>query len=385
MAPPRRQALALLLGLAAGFAGAVLAGRHAAAVSAPAHFSRFTPYLSAEASYFPPFAEMENIALARWHPGQTVVIIGGNSILNGVGQPAGELWSGHLQTLLGDHFVVVNLSFRGGQPAEGGALVAESLLRRGVPVLLVDNTAPGPVGRAYENVYGYLFWQARDRGRLLPHEPRDLDLAARAELLGPAARIRRAEDRLGARLDVFLNFQALWSHVSGRYFSTVWTRFLPRDFWRPRETLPDPEAAPAPLAGRFASGLDVELAIVRGFSAAMGTPDGAGGWRVEDGWIRAAARDLDAVFPDALRQRMLMLLSQNCPYYRDRLTPAERDRDTAVFAAYEQMWRRNGIRCVTAGAGFTAADYRDRTHLAPSGGEKLAGLVAAELRRLDLP
>ncbi len=384
MASSRLNSLVLLLGLALGFAGACVAGRRALAYK-PSNFTRFSPHLSAETFYYPTFATLENLALARWHPGQTVVIIGGNSILNGVGQPADELWSRHLQSLLGERYVVVNLSFRGGQPAEGGALVAESLLRQGVPVLLVNNTAPGAIGRAFDHEYSQLFWQARYRGRLLPHEPRELDLSAREQLLAPAAREKRAEQRLGARLDAIFNFQPLWHHVAYRHFSTVWSHLLPRDWWRPRDDFPDSEPAPAPLPERFQAGFDVEMNIVRGFTAAMGAPDGQGGWEVDSGWLRAAADSIDAVFPDRLRPRLLMLLNQNCPYYRDRLTPAERDRDTAVFAAYEQMWRRNGIGCLTVGADFNADDYKDRTHLSPSGGQKLAALVAAEIRRLDQP
>jgi hypothetical protein len=80
-----------------------------------------------------------------------------------------------------------------------------------------------------------------------------------------------------------------------------------------------------------------------------------------------------------------MLLNQNAPYYRSRLTLTERARDDFVFATYEQIWRDSGIDCHTVGANFTDEDFADRTHLAPSGGRKLAQLVADYVRQLTPP
>ena len=82
---------------------------------------------------------------------------------------------------------------------------------------------------------------------------------------------------------------------------------------------------------------------------------------------------------------MLMVLNQNCPYFRARLTPTERARDELVFAAYDQLWHDHGIACVVAGYDFEPLDYIDRTHLSPSGGRKLAALVAREVKKFGRP
>src|SRR5437762_3533324 len=101
MTTTRLSSWCLLGGILTGFLGSVWQGHEASAYSKPDHFKRFHQRISIDSSFYPPYAMMETLALARWQPGQTLVIIGGNSILNGVGQPEAELWSSRLQYLLG--------------------------------------------------------------------------------------------------------------------------------------------------------------------------------------------------------------------------------------------------------------------------------------------
>ena len=381
---PQLRACAVLFGIVAGFALAVREGLRAERYGAPAPgFKRIHQPLSPEASFYPPLSMLENLALGRWRPGQTIVVIGGNSVLHGVGQSAAELWSLRLQELLGEDYLVLNLAFRGAHPAEGGAIVAESLLRRGLPVIYVANSALGPAARPYEGAYQYLFWDARARGSLLPNEARTAELDLR--LAHAPDRARLAAQDFSARLNRSLHYSALWHHVGQRYFSTIWTEVTRAHFWWPRDRFPDAEPDAPPLAQRYSGPLDVEMENTRGASASFAESDGRGGWRLTPGPLHQAEIDLAEIFPPALRPRVLMLLSPASPYYRDRLTPAERARDHFAFAAYEEVWRRHGIACVTAGADFTAEDYLDRIHLSPAGGRKLAALAASEIRRLPLP
>ncbi|HTL68185.1 MAG TPA: hypothetical protein VL200_11025 [Lacunisphaera sp.] len=384
-ATARARSLALLLGLAAGFAGAVFEGHRAAHYSKPSGFRRLHQRISPESSFYPPFSMLENLALARWQPGKTVVIIGGNSVLEGAGQSADHLWSLRLQELLGDRYVVVNLAFSGAYPSEGGALVAESLLKRHIPVLYVANAANGPQARPYESTYGWLFWDARAHDRLLFNPARTAELDLRFTSALPVVRAQLRTSELSARLNALLGFEELWHHVAYRHFSTIWT-FVTRDrFWRPRQDFPDwgPDAPPPDQ--RYRDNFDVEMIITRGASQTFAEPDGQGGWRAAAGPLHQADIDIEEIFPQLLRPRMLLLLSQSSPYYRDRLTPEERARDTFVFRTYEQVWRRHGIHAVIAGSDFTADDFADRIHLAPAGGQKLAELVARELRQLHSP
>ncbi len=381
MASSRAQALALILGTAVGFCAAVAIGHAVTDYSKPSNFKRFYPQLTPAAGFYPTFSMLENLALARWKPGKTVVIIGGNSILNGIGQSESELWSLRLQDRLGERYSVVNLAFPGAYPSEGGALVAESLLRQGIPVIYVANYNPGPVARAYESIYTYFYWDAFYKGKLLPNPGRDVELARRIPLLQQPDK----DKIVVGRLDAKLRFEELWNHVAYRYVSTIWNNYIQRDSWKPRADIPDSVATAPPVAERFRDNFDVEMLTTRGFSQTFAEPDGTGGWRVTQPPFVQATEDIDEIFVPQLRARMLMLLSENCPFYRDRLTPPERARDLFAFAAYEKLWREHGVACVTIGTDFDPADYRDRTHLSASGGLKLADIVADQVRRFPVP
>jgi hypothetical protein len=379
------KALVTLLGVALGFALAVWLGRAAESYSKPANFVRFHYQISPESLFYPPFSMLENLALARWSPGKTVVIIAGNSILNGYGQLEKDLWSLRLQEQLGDRYAVLNLAFRGTLPCEAGTLVAESLLKRGVPVVLVTNTSPGNVGRVAGGPYGYLFYDALYKDRLIPYAPREADLAAWETTATPAQRTQQDEQRRAARLDSFFHFQALWHHVGYRHVFTVWNELTRDYFWRSRDRYPDNIPGAPPLAERFRGDNAPEVAITRAFSSNLAEPDGAGSWRLLTPALEVTADLIDDMFPPPLRAHTILLLNQNAPIYRRQLTAAERARDEIVFAGYAQVWRDHGFACHVVGADFTDADFLDRTHLSASGGEKLAHLTAAYIRQLASP
>jgi hypothetical protein len=382
---PKLKALVFLLAIPVGFALAVLLGRDATTSAKPDKFVRFHQRLSPESLFYPTFATMENLALTRWSTGQTLVIVAGNSILNGVGQKESELWSLRLQEELGSRFAVVNLSFRGALPCEAGTLVAEALIKRGLPVVLISNTAPGTVGRVAGGPYGYLYYEAFARDRLLPHPARVADLAQWEAAAPAAVRERQAELRRAAALDARFHFQSLWHHVGYRYAMSVWSEITRPQFWRARDRAIDDDPGSPPLANRFQTDFAAELAITRNFTAGLATADAAGRWQLAAPPAEVAGDLIDAMFPPAVRARTIMLLNQNAPHYRSRLTDGERARDELVFAAYEKIWRDRGVDCHAVGADFVDEDFLDRTHLSASGGRKLARLTADYVRQLPSP
>ena len=377
--------LLFLLAIPLGFAVAVWLGREAKTYAKPDKFVRFHPGIAPESLFYPPFSTLENLALARWSPGRTLVIIGGNSILNGVGQSDKNLWSRRLQEELGERYVVVNLSFRGALPCEAGALVAESLIKRGLQVVLIANTAPATVGRVAGGTYGYLYYEALANDRLIHHPAREANLAAWVETATPLVREQQAELRREAALDAKFHFQALWHHIAYRYCFTTWTQVTRDLFWRARDTTIDDGTDALPIAERFQDQLETELSITRAFSAGLAESTGPSSWRSYAPHALLTGELIDAMSPPAVRARTIMLLNQNAPYYRSRLTPMERTRDDFVFTTYQQIWRDHGIDCHSIGLNFANEDYADRTHLAPSGGRKLAHLVADYVRQLTPP
>jgi len=382
---PKLQALVLLLAIPVGFALAVRLGQEAEGYAKPQKFIRLHYGISPESLYYPPFSMLENVALARWAPGKTIVIVAGNSILNGYGQAERDVWTLRLQEELGDRYVVVNLAFRGALPYEAGALVAESLLRRNYPVVLVSNTSPGTVGRVAGNAYGYLYYDALYKGRLFNHPARDANIAEWEATATPAVRAEQDELRRAARLDANFHFQALWHHVGYRHLFTTWNSRSRPQFWQPRASAKDDLPVAPPLAERFRTELASELAITRGFSVNLAEPDGSGSWRILGPPAEIVSDLIDDMVPPKMRRHMVILLTQNAPFYRTRLTPTELARDNLVFSAYEQQWRKHGIAGHVVGLDFTDEDYYDRSHLAAAGGRKLARLTADYVRQLSPP
>ena len=117
----------------------------------------------------------------------------------------------------------------------------------------------------------------------------------------------------------------------------------------------------------------------------LAEPDGSGSWRVLGPPAEIVSDLIEDMIPPKLRRHMVMLLTQNAPFYRTRLTPTELARDNLVFSAYEQQWRKHGIAAHIVGLDFTDEDYYDRSHLAAAGGRKLARLTADYVRQISPP
>ena len=83
--------------------------------------------------------------------------------------------------------------------------------------------------------------------------------------------------------------------------------------------------------------------------------------------------------PDAFKARTLVMLSRNSPYFFHMLSPAEARRDDLAYRDGVQAWREAGYASAEYGRDFLDEDFGDRTHLAASGGRKLAAVTAREV------
>lgn len=379
------------LGFLAGFAAALVAcsvvARLVSSGGFHAEFTRFHVRLSPEAHYYPTIEEMRGIVRDRARPDQILVIVGGNSIFHGVGQPAGKLWTEELQRRLGPRYAVLNFAFRGALCTDGGAFVAESLRAEYPRQIYVANTSPfvppHPIG---QDPYRYLFWEARTRGLLEDFGPRDEQVAAFLRVHVPWG---TQVETLGLNwLDRALRFRDLWTWVGYDKFFTIQnahTPTRPQATW-PRRLFRDEEGdfEQIPVSRRYPpAGLEAEMAIVRGFSSTYCErgPDGA--WRVIPSKRAVFDEVARAAFPDSLKSRTLILLSRNSPYYLSRLTPEEREREEFCYREGVQAWRRLGYSSLDYGADFAPEHFGDRTHLTATGGRRLAGIVAAEVESIS--
>ena len=384
LAPAWFRSRSFLLGFVAGAALLSWLGWRASRWDYHPDFTRFQREISPEGSYYPTIAEMGTIARARCRADQVLVIVGGNSIFYGVGQPVDQVWTRRLQALLGDRYAVVNLAFRGASASDGGALAAEVLQREFPRQIYVANVGSmvclDPTG---SDPYRFLFWEAYYKGLLLPYAPRSnyvwdvferhwSNLALMVDVIGKV------------ELDRALHFDDFWNYITIDRINTVPSFYHP-DFpgtFTPRGRYPDDEQdfRSIPFGERYRdSAFGVEMQIVRGSTEPYYEQAPDGSWRLNE-QTRQHFDAMDrAAMPAVLRNRTLIVVSQNSPYYLDRLTPAERAREEAAYRDSLEIWRDAGYAAMTYPPGLTVDDYGDRTHLTVPGGEKLAASVAAEV------
>jgi lysophospholipase L1-like esterase len=389
--PPQRSPFfrpgTFLVGLLLGLALCSLVARRVSSQSYHRGFTRFYLGISPEAQYYPTLDEMKAIVRSSCRPDQTLVIVGGNSIFNGVGQPPGSVWTGELQNQLGDGYFVVNFAFRGALCTDGGAVVAEALRKEFPRQIYVANTSPfGAVAPYGTEPYRYLFWEALARGELEAFPPRDADVS----------HFRRRYMSWGERFDVgsresldrVLRFRDLWNWVGFTRLFTIpsmMTPHLPEAIW-PRMKVADTETDfdTIPFDVRFRPEIrEAEMKIVRGFSKIFYTEGPDGAWILRPETAKEYGEQIRAAFPDDLKARTLILLSRNSPLYVEQLTPSERSRDDQAYRDAIGLWQKAGCAAGEYGTGYEVLDFGDRTHLTSRGGQKLAHTVADLVRSLS--
>jgi hypothetical protein len=372
--------VSLIAGLATGMLGLAGAGFLAARTNWHTEFTRLHPMIAPESRYQPTVDELLAMIRANSSPEKVLVIVGGNSVLYGVGQPAPVMWTRSLQEQLGPDYSVVNLALRGSRPTDGGAVIAEALRDEYPRLIYIANVPPLLTADAIGgDDYRFMLLDAYYKGYLLPWEPRDRSLSN-------PGRVAR-EDRIGAWLDARVRYRSAWNWWTFHIFSTVPSplsvsilqSLAARGQFRDEET----NIEAIPFSQRFAgASFEADMGITRAFTERFYD-------RIGDGWqMREAARtEFDTfaaeAFPTALRSRTLIVISRNSPYYTSRLAPELRERDEIAVTDSISGWERHGYEAVDSGTNFDPADFGDRTHLTASGGRKLAVNVAAKVREMS--
>jgi hypothetical protein len=349
-------------------------------------FTRFHVIISPEGQYYPTLDEMCSIVRTRCRPDQVLVIVGGNSIFNGVGQPVEKLWTNELQRQLGDGYVVLNMAFRGAFCTDGGAVVAEALRREYPRQIYVANTSPfvtpEPIG---SGPYRYLIWEARCRGATENFPYRDQVIED--SRLHEYVRSQWMDLWAGQYLDRALRFRDLWNWVGYKYLFTIqnpMTPHLPEAIWgRGRFADIENDFEDIPFSSRFLPEYrDAEMKIVRGFSGTYYAKDQDGNWRIRSEYVTAFNRVAKGAFPDDLKGRTLIMLSRNSPLYLRQLDSDEMSREDLAYGDGVKAWLALGYDADQYGRDYDDTDFGDRTHLTGTGGRKLAQQVATDVQAL---
>jgi hypothetical protein len=383
---------ALFLGMLLSFAACCVAGQIVARHNYLHDFVRFHKALTPEGLFYPSARQIRAFGRSYLDPNKITVVIGGSSIMHGVGQRVDEVWTRRLQALLGDEYQVVNFGLRAAYTAEFGAAAAEILQHDHPRLLFVADLHPGwmhpdPNGRDYQ----YFFWDAYCNHLLVPDPVRDgrltqelaeierLERTKQLEAWHLPARQQR-ELRTAMSVDRPLCFMELWNTLAYTCLHTAWTRLVG---FQPRWQVKDDEPGARPLESRYAKDDKAIVDYVRGnLNGCYWRPDGE--------WIEDSAsslwRELDSAatcsFPEAVRPRTLLLVLSVSPHYLDQLAPVERACYTEMSRLTVQHLTQDGLAAVEIGERFAAEDYNDLLHMTSSGGAKMAAAVAPALKAM---
>ena len=359
-----------LFGFAIGLGLLSLLGSMLTPPDLPKRFARFHQFVSAETGFFPTPHEVLSIVDADSHPGVIYVIVGGSSVMHGVGQHESLIWTRALQERLGAKYKVINFAMRAGRLDDFGNIAAEYLIKKSAPVIYVADVVGAGFASSYdESFYAQSIFQAWLRGYLLPCQPRDSifwhAFWSPNSKLWPIA--------IGSFLDVVFNFNDLWNYVDYEHGGLIWNKLLAGQSFLRRSNFHDPELTPEqyePLRYRD-DDFEQAMKIMR--------------WEilVSSDALRRALDLMEAVIPLRLRAVTLAVIAVDSPFYRDRLGVEEQK--AYVARTRERALNLAGLgfaETATPGMDFTAKDYVDRIHLSVYGGQKLAAALAPRIEQL---
>ncbi|MDX2239496.1 MAG: hypothetical protein NW224_02325 [Leptolyngbyaceae cyanobacterium bins.302] len=355
------------------------------------HFVRFHQLISPETLYYPTISHLRAIAKEQLQDRDKIgVIVGGSSVLHGMSQPPDKIWTKDLQQRLGDRYRVINFAMAAGHVQGGGAIAAQSLLEEGYKIIYVSDIGLGMFfifdgGEQYR----YLLWDALYKGLLKEYPPlfREINTTFNSSQLN--------ELKLRMWLDSLFYFNDLWTTVGYKHFFTVWNSLIARrspleSFTKPRIQTLDTQIGyePKPFPERFKAWEEIVKDLTKIEHNAITTLcKNVYEWN-DDQWVlKQTAFDTlnhqaQITFPESFRRHILLVIGSRNPYYFESLDP----RYAACWRQGNGMMARQvrqaGYWAIELGSEFTGEDFNDNTHLLPSGGVKLAKVVAPKIEEM---
>lgn len=372
-----------LVTLFIGFSVCCIFGHFVGTTNQFGNIPRFGITLGPQVSFYPTIRQLLSFAQTDADRGKVIVIVGGSSILNGVGQSAEQLWTRKLQANLGEKFKVVNLGLRSCSAYEGAYFVAEALHKKAAKVILVTGSAPcevwNPLGLP---TYAHLYWDAKFHNLLYNFSARDAAITSREkELPDDNWTVDSLNElKLSRAFNSVFHFLDFWNTIGFRYFYTLITPINQAAPFAPLKRLSEIEGYenfPAP---------DHRIAMdsVRGASSTLYRWDSSSGkWLQKDGAWKKFSDTIDENVVPQMRQNTLVLFLYHNPFYRDQLTGLERKRDQLAYGNAQAIVRSKGMESLQSCDNFEPCDFRDTKHLAATGGVKLAIQVAEKVREMS--
>jgi hypothetical protein len=358
-----------------------LAGRVVATRSDFKDFSRFHNYINPQSLFYPTANQMISIVKANSTPDQTIVILGGNSIFWGLGQSATDLWSVELQRTLGPKYAVFNFAMPASNAFEGAYWAAEALIKQHRKVLFATVSIPSVSGSPEgSEVYGYAFWDAKEKHLLYHDANRDRLIAKQLSSFDTKKQTKLEELRLRSKLDSLFYFEDLWNSIGYSNLFTVYTGVTKRAPLLARKYFADDESSgnAPPVETRFKTELDigsVRSYCKSAFEYHTATPRAS--------WWAAATENMHAMVPDLLKKNCLVVVSTHAPGSLSQLNAQENERERLASKLSLESWKNTGYESMSLRGTLVDEDFRDSRHLMPSGGKKVAHMVATRISEMN--
>lgn len=353
-------ARAFLVGLAVSFASLSAAGWLVSSRNMFSDYQRSHQFISVETQFIPSARQLGALVEDTLSPDRIAVIIGGSSVFRGNGQSATALWSGYLQRSLGSQYQVLNLALNGGSPGGQALYFSEMLKAAGRKVIFVsDVSLNATIFPDNGPVYRSLYMDAHERG-YFPDFPERNQAVERS--FKSSDRMSLVDFKIKSLANKYLNFDDLWTYVAYNGFFTIWTPLLRNDPFSPRSGFVDSEAD-CPGGSGYTYNVDLDMAILRSLTDPQLS-------------IEHVEETVDYTFSPDIRPNTALVATPNSPFYVDQLTETEHQTYLANFQDLATRLSATGIEPIMVPEIFEDADYCDRVHYAPSGGEKLATFLA---------
>lgn len=379
-------------GVLFGIALCIGAGRQASKEDVYHDRDRFFMKVSPEGNVYPTLENLEQFVRGKASPDKVLVLVGGSSILLGVGQTNDQLWTNSLQQELGNAYSVVNISFRAAQFTSIAMPLAEKLsseyhriilVTDAVPFMLPDFLLYNPGSYVYP--YDYVLWQAWIDGDLSRNPARENALSSALRSPVEAIRLHAQEQFLHALLERFFFASDLWNSIGYRHFFTVYSPWVPDKipFYRRRSDISDDEiknhTPPAESIGQnwranySVLGLYLNHAQINPDGSLEATPS-----VTQFAQLAAQKYACNPAFP----AKLLFLVTSRSPLLVDHLNSRDKARFEFAITESVRAYQAAGFDAIPLGLGYPANHYIDTSHFSNAASPRMAREVAREIENV---
>ncbi len=324
-----------------------------------------------------------------------LVLIGGSSIMNGVGQPIRYLWSKKLKENLGDGYCVYNLAGPAGALNGFASTTMDILGAEYKEVFLVSDMSEGVVHYPPDGVMSqkHYFWDAYYKNMLSTDlmnyvsEKKALFQGNRKKL-SESARNDLEKIELSMLLDGLFYYNDLWTYIDYNYFTSYYTQNAGAWQWTPRKIWPDydfeVDFEVLKSLTHYTQPVDSEafkatLSKYSNLSAYY--DDSSGGEEVSSRYLSKLARQIEDNYLTRVSSNIILAYIGVSPYYFDHMAEDVQKGYEDIYKSKAELFESYGYSVVRPR--FEAEDFIDPFHLNTLGGWKLADEVADRILTLD--